>query len=168
MISEGTKDLAWNELLELDYHVRYYRALSDLHQKKHSFVQFVVFFLSLSIPLIGASWNFWTLPASLAVAACVAWDYMNAHASKAAVLDAISADCEKLLPKQLDLFNLVNYDLIEEPEARQTLNELSRLSIEATSRAGVARITVNEKLNIKCWNDSNTVLLREQQEVQNV
>lgn len=167
MISEGTKDLAWSELLELDYHVRYYRALADRHQKWHSCVQFVVFFVSLSIPLIGSAWDKWILPASLFLSACVAWDYMSAHARKAATLDAISRDCEKLLPKQLDLFNSINYDLIEESEACRRLEELAQLSTEVTSRAGIAGITENKKLIVKCWDDSNAILLREQQEPQN-
>ena len=151
----------------MDYHIRYYRSLADLHQKWHSCVQFVVFFLSLSIPLIGSAWDKWILPASLVLSVCVAWDYMSANARKAATLDGISRDCEKLLPRQSELFNSINYDLIGESEACQRLKELSQLSNEVTSRAGMAGITENQKLIVKCWDDSNAILLREQHEPQN-
>ena len=170
MIKEETKDYAWSELLELDKHVRYYGELASRNQRKHSLLQFTVFFLSMAVPALASVYNppLWVvLLGALATAGCVAWDYMNGHASKAAVLHSISVDCERLEVEQRELFHSINRDEIDEADARQRLTDLANRTIETVSRAGPARVTVDEALNAKCWEASNKVLLRVREEPQN-
>lgn len=89
MISEEVKDYAWSELLELDKHVRYYAELASRNHRKHSILQFAVFFLSMAVPAVASVYSppLWVvLIAALATAACVAWDYMSGHAKQGGAL----------------------------------------------------------------------------------
>ncbi len=170
MISEEVKDYAWSELLELDKHVRYYGELASRNQRKHSISQFAVFFLSMAVPAVASVYRppLWVvLIGALVTAACVAWDYMGGHASKAALLHGISVDCERLEVEQKELFHSINRDEIDESDAREKLAYLANRTIETVSRAGTARVIVDETLNTKCWEAANRVLLKAREEPQN-
>ena len=167
MISEEVKDYAWSELLELDKHVRYYGELASRNQRKHSILQFAVFFLSMALPAVASIYSpplGVVLIAALGTAACVAWDYMSGHASKAALLHGISVDCERLEVEQRELFHTINRDGIDESDAREKLAGLASRTIETVSRAGTARVIVDETLNAKCWEAANRVLMNTRQE----
>ena len=162
MIREEIKDYAWSELLELDKHVRYYGELASRNQRRHSRVQFAVFFLLLAVLAVASVYSppLWiVLIAALITAGLVAWDYMSGHASKATVLHGISVDCEKLEVEQRELFDSINHDGIDESDAREKLTDLANRTIETVSRLGPARVTVDEDLNAKCWDAANRVLL---------
>ena len=82
-------------------------------------------------------------------------------------MHGISVDCERLEVGQRELFHSINRDGIDESDAREKLAYLANRTIETVSRAGTARVIVDETLNAKCWEAANRVLLKAREEPQN-
>jgi len=165
-LGDDIRTYARSELFDVDRHVRYYGKLASIYQRRHSLVQLSVFILSLSAPTLLVIFpTVWAgAPLGLLLAALVGWDFIGGHANKAAVLHGISTDCDRIRSEQMELYQLIKNDRIAEAEAQQRLDALAQRTIEATGRAGYAQVAINEALLDKCSDDTNRVLLVEEEQ----
>ena len=164
-VGDDIKTYARSQLLDIDRHARYYRELASMYQSRHSLVQLSVFTLSLSIPTVLAAFpTVWAgAHLGLLLAALVGWDFIGGHANKAAVLHGISTVCDHIRSEQMALYQLIKNDRISEAESQRRLSALFQRTIEATGRAGYAQVSIDRALLDKCSDDSNRVLLAEEE-----
>ena len=93
------------------------------------------------------------------VALIAPWDFVPDYARKAAVLHSISIECSELKSEWQELWTEVNEDEMSTADALRENNRLSRRILRVTSRAGVADIREDQKLNEKCAESAYRVMV---------
>lgn len=149
MVSDQTRNDIWQELLDSDRLVRYYEALANHYQRKHS--------LTLLLLGMGAASSFAAildlfpdvvqLIASALVGIVAVWMFIADYAKKAAVAHDIGFQCRRLDVGWKELWAAV--ERIDEAEARRRLGDLSNQMNIATRRSSDAGIVDNRRLNKK-------------------
>lgn len=149
MVSDQTRNDIWQELLDSDRLVRYYEALANHYQRKHS--------LTLLLLGMGAASSFAAildlfldivqLIASALVGIVAVWMFIADYAKKAAVAHDIGFQCRRLDVDWKELWAAV--ERIDEAEARRRLGDLSNQINIATRRSSDAGIVDNRRLNKK-------------------
>ena len=149
MVSDQTRNDIWQELLDSDRLVRYYEALANHYQRKHS--------LTLLLLGMGAASSFAAildlfpdivqLIASALVGIVAVWMFIADYAKKAAVAHDIGFQCRRLDVGWKELWAAV--ERIDEAEARRRLGDLSNQINIATRRSSDAGIVDNRRLNEK-------------------
>lgn len=149
MVSDQTRNDIWQELLDSDRLVRYYEALANHYQRKHS--------LTLLLLGMGAASSFAAildlfpdvvqLIASALVGIVAVWMFIADYAKKAAVAHDIGFQCRRLDVGWKELWAAV--ERIDEAEARRRLGDLSNQINIATRRSSDAGIVDNRRLNKK-------------------
>lgn len=149
MVSEQTRSDIWQELLDSDRLVRYYEALANHYQRKHSCTLLLlgVGAASSFAAILDLFPNFVQLGASALVGIVAVWMFIADYAKKAAVAHDISFQCRRLDVQWKDLWAAV--ERIDEPEARQRLGDLANQMNSATQKSGDAGIVDNRRLNEK-------------------
>lgn len=158
MVTPRTRTDIWMCLFDLKRTVRYYEALATRYHRRHS--------LTLLFLAGGVGGSLTTaltdlIPADLVpvvpsivaalTAMLTAWVFIADYAAKAAVADMIHHQC---VEAEVDLSNL--WAAVEDPskadeaEARRQFNALQARLNAVTSRAGNAKLQVDQKLNERC------------------
>ena len=158
--TEVTRNAVWQEMLDTARLVRYYERMASRQHRQHLGVRLVL--LASATAGVAAITN--ALPQGIQVASgavvaiLVAWDFLADHANKSAVLDSIKCECSDVQDELAVLWGDVQADSIHDDDARRKLAELARRLTRATSRAGSARVSENERLNIRCAQDAYKAL----------
>ena len=161
MVPDQVRSIVWQAYLDVARLVRYYEALSDKYRRNH----FMVRFLLLAAAASGIAALLELLPAiaqlfaTALVALIVPWDFVSDYARKAAVLHAISIECSELESEWQELWTRVNEDEMSTVAVLHENNRLSRRILGVTSRAGVADIREDQKLNEKCAESAYRVMV---------
>ncbi len=152
MISDQTRNDIWQELLDVARLVRYYEALCNQYQRRHSFLRISLLFAATGEigALLAVLSTTIQLTIGVIIALLVAWDLVSNYAKKAAVLHTISIECSELENKWRELWADINNAQVGEAEAQRKNKELAQKLLDVTERAGVADIQENRKLNEKC------------------
>lgn len=164
MIQETTRNIIWQDMLDVNRLVRYYEAISNRYHRNYLTTRFVLLF--------GATGGFISLldlipenyrgavqaAASVIIAVTIVWDFLADHGKKAAVLEQISVECSKLQADWKELWNLIETYAIEDEEAQKINSQLNQQLSAVTGRAEAASVRVNRKLNEKCTDDAYQVV----------
>ena len=158
MVTPRTRTDIWMCLFDLKRTVRYYEALATRYRRRHSLT---LLFLaggvggSLTTALTDLVPTDWAPPvlqiAAFLTALVTAWVFIADYAAKAEVANMIHHQC---VEAEVDLSNLwaavEDPSRAEEAEVRRRFNVLQARLNAVTSRAGNAKLQVNQKLNEQC------------------
>ena len=158
MVTQQTRTDIWMCIFDLKRTIRYYEALATRLRRRHSLT---LLFLAGGVggslataltDLIPTDF----VPAVQSTAAALtavgtAWVFIADYAAKAAVANMINYQCIKV---EADLSNLwavvVDPSAADEAEVRRKFNALQTRLNAVTSRAGDAKLQIDQKLNEKC------------------
>ena len=148
-LSEPTKDLIWQGLVEASRLSRYYAALADRHMRRQKYIRGAL----LAAAIAGFSGLFESVPEAIAlvgnvaVVVLVTLDFMHDYGPKAATLNSTSIVCAKVEDEWHRLWVDAYGDQIAEGEAREANRRLENLVLEAAAAPSFLGVTLDEKLN---------------------
>ncbi len=160
MVSDQTRNMVWQEFLDVARLVRYYEALSNRYRLSY----YIVRFLLLASAVSGIAVLLELLPATLQsisnglIALLVVWDFLSDYARKAEVLRTISLHCSELESQWRDLW--IELDDVESSdiEIRRKNGQLSERISVVTDWAGLADVRDDQKLNSACEREAYQVM----------
>ena len=127
MMTEQTRNNVWQELLDAARLVRYYEALSNRYRSIHRIGRLLL----LAAVLGGMAAHLDTVPevvlfvSTLLIAILVVRELISDNASKAAVLQDVSIECDKLKSAWKELWCEANDDHSDDVAVRRKSSQLS-------------------------------------------
>jgi hypothetical protein len=157
-VAEQTRTAVWNNLCDLEFHVRYFTALADQFRFRHRLVRGGILG---SVPVEGVLLYFGTVEPLLFWAAGVVfvqlafltiWDAIADYAEDGALLRLTAYACEDLQREIEELFRRIERGDLDTSEA-----EAVNRSIEARWAVATQRVQVgtNERINDSASRDAN-------------
>ncbi len=158
MATEYTRNEVWQGLLDTARLVRYYHALTDQYHRKRTVLRFLILVAATGSigALLGILPPLMNLIANSLIAACVAWDFVQDYATKAAVLHTIRNDCTALEGEWRTLWNEQAY--LTDRDILQRTVQLSQKLNTITGRAGEIGVQEDVALNTQCATDAYQVM----------
>ena len=160
MVSETTRNEVWQELLDAARLLRYYETLSDRHRRKHRIIQVLLMAAATSgiATVLDLMPGFTQQIAGAAVAILVVWDFNGDYARKAAVLHAISIECNRLESRWHKLWLEIDRPDLDDADALHQCEILGQRLLDITSQAGPAGVEIDAELNRTCAEDAYKVM----------
>ena len=160
MVSDTTRNAVWQELLDAARLVRYYTNLADRYLKKRRTMQFLLIAAAASgiAGLLGPLPEFISRAAAAAVAILVVWDVFGDYARKAAVLHAISIECNRIESLWHALWLEIDRSDLEDADVLGQCKTLGQSLNDVTGRAGLVGVEVDAELNVSCAEETYKVM----------
>ena len=153
VIAERTRNDVWQGLWDAHRMVRYYQAVHKRNQRSNRTTMWalVVFGTSALATILEEVPDVFQPVAGLLLAAGSLWVLFADYAGKAAVALSIAHQCEELKIEWATLFARLDdsNNAMDEPQARRCLDDLKRRMKDATYRSGDAKLSDNDRINIK-------------------
>ena len=150
-VSDSTRKAVWDTLCDLEWQMRYYRAMADRRQRIHRWVRLA---LLVGVAVEGGilyggtlyTWLFYVgIAGGLALAGLTVWDALSNYAKDVAVCRLAAETCSLLMDDTDVLWRKIETYRIEEDEVEATLNYIRRWWDAATQRVD---LEVNHALNL--------------------
>ncbi len=160
MVSETTKELLWQGLVDATHLSRYYAYLTKRHMSRQRWTRGGL----LVSAILGFSGLFEAVPigvsvvGNVAVVIVVVIDFMHDYGPKAATLNATSIVCAKVEDQRHALWADVVEDRIEEDKAREINSQLERLISEAAVAPSYLSVELDDDLNQISYEESTEML----------
>ena len=164
MVSELTRNMVWQEILDVERLSRYYDRLSDKYRTKHWIVRFLILISAASgvVNLQNLLFEDWQDTGAVffdaSIAILVAWDFMANYGKKSETLNAISFECHQLWTDWNQLWTELHDDGVSETEIRDRDKRLAdRLSM-ITNWSGLVDIPQDVGLNEECEKEAYEIV----------
>ena len=150
-VSDITRKAVWDTLCDLEWQMRYYRAMADRRQRIHRWVRLALL-AGIAVEggiLYGGTiypWLFYVgIVGGLALAGLTIWDALSNYARDVAVCRLAAETCSLLMDDADDLWRKIETDRIREAEVEETLGYIRRWWGSATQRVD---LEVDHSLNL--------------------
>ena len=152
MVTESTRNLVWQELLNSARLVRYYETLSDRFILKKQVLDFLLLISAVASVVTTLSiLPLWSQALSGgAIAILVVYGFVSNYSKKAAVLHAISMECSYLYSQLELLWVGVQENTLSEQEALRHYRQIDERLTSVTGWAAHTDIKEDTKLNEQC------------------
>ena len=160
MVSETTKELLWQGLVDVTHLSRYYTYLSKKHMDRQRWTRGGL----LASAILGFSGLFEVIPVwvsvvgNVAVVIIVVIDFMHDYGPKAATLNATSIVCAKIEDRRHELWADAAEGRIGEDEAREINTRLHHLTLEAAVAPSYLSVGLDDDLNQATYEESTEML----------
>ena len=151
-VSDITRKAVWDTLCDLEWQMRYYRAMADRRQRIHRWVRLALL-VSIAVEggiLYGGTiypWLFYVgVVGGLVLAGLTVWDALSNYAKDVAECRLAAETCGLLLDDADVLWRKIETYRIEEAEVEATLGHIRRWWDNATQRVD---LEVNHSLNLE-------------------
>ena len=168
MVSDQTRNMVWQEFLDVARNVRYYEKLSNRYRKYHHRVRFLILasavsgianLLDLPLEFIqGPFRELIQLAVSGFIALLVVWDFVADYGKKAEVLHIVSLQCSDLESQWDRLWAELHDEESDDTEIRRKNRRLSERLSTVTGWAGLVNVQDDEELNSVCEKDAYRVM----------
>lgn len=150
-VSDVTRKAVWDTLCDLEWQMRYYRAMADRRQRIHRWLRLALL-VGIAVEggiLYGGTiypWLFYVgIVGGLALAGLTIWDALSNYARDVAVCRLAAETCSLLMDDADDLWRKIETYRIEESEAEEALGYIRRWWDHATQRVD---LEVDHSLNL--------------------
>ena len=151
IVSDITRKAVWDTLCDLEWQMRYYRAMADRRQRIHRWVRLALL-VGVAVEggiLYGGTlypWLFYVgIAGGLALAGLTVWDALCNYARDVAVCRLAAETCSLLMDDADALWRKIETDRIEEAEVEEILGYIRRWWDQATLRVD---LEVDHALNL--------------------
>ena len=150
-VSDITRKAVWDTLCDLEWQMRYYRAMADRRQRIHRWVRLA---LLVGVAVEGGilyggtlyTWLFYVgIAGGLVLAGLTVWDALSNYAKDVAVCRLAAETCSLLMDDTDVLWRRIETDRIEESEVEDALIQIRRWWDTATQRVD---LEVDHALNL--------------------
>ncbi len=157
-VAEQTRTVIWNNLCDLEFHVRYFTALADRCRFRHRLVRGGILG---SVPVEGAllyfatdeAWLFWLAGVVFVILAFLTiWDAIADYAENGALLRLTAYTCEDLQREIEELWRRIERGDLDTSEAEAINRSIEFRWAAATQRVQVAR---DERVSDLASRDAN-------------
>ena len=151
VVSDITRKAVWDTLCDLEWQMRYYRAMADRRQRIHRWVRLA---LLVSIAIVGGilyggtiyPWLFYVgIVGGIALAGLTVWDALSNYAKDVAECRLAAETCGLLMDDADVLWRRIETYRIDEAEVEATLGSIRRWWDNATQRVD---LEVDHSLNL--------------------
>lgn len=160
MVTEYTRRMVWEKLIESKWLSIYFGLLSDRGLRWHNGIRFMLFLF-----VVGSVGDFVKLLhenadiiSAVLASIVMAFDFIFDNGKKSATLHSISAECGNLHDEWEELWSSVNYQTTDDDGARRRYGELNLRLAAATNAAGHAGVTRSRRLIRRSANEANRVI----------
>ena len=150
-VSDIMRKAVWDTLCDLEWQMRYYRAMADRRQRVHRWVRLALL-VGVAVEggiLYGGTlypWLFYVgIAGGLALAGLTVWDALSNYAKDVAVCRLAAETCSLLMVDTDDLWRRIETYRIEEDEVEATLSYIRRWWDAATQQVD---LEVDDALNL--------------------
>ena len=161
-VSDVTRKAVWDTLCDLEWQMRYYRAMGDRRQRIHRWARLA---LLVSIAVEGGilyggtiySWLFYVgVVGGLGLAGLTIWDALSDYAKDVAECRLAAETCGLLMDDADVLWRRIETYRVDESEVEETLRQIRRWWDAATQRVS---LEVNNALNLASAEGANTEMV---------
>lgn len=164
MVSDTTRNLVWQDMLDAARLVRYYEKMSSRYSHYDRIIRSALFLSATGImatvldvlPQFVKAWGDGVLSGVIVVVLML--DFLADFRGKTELLSVVSTECSELVREWDRLWNDLASWEANDNDIRARNGELDRRITMATARTE-GRVPVNEKLNLKCANQTYRMMI---------
>ena len=162
-VSDITRKAVWDTLCDLEWQMRYYRAMGDRRQRAHFWLRLALL-AGIVVEgglLYGGTAYFWLfyvgVVGGLALAGLTVWDALSNYAKDAAECRIAAEMCRLLMDDADTLWRKIEtYQIIEEAEAEADLRYIRRWRDNATQRV---ELVIDRSFSLSSAEEANTEMV---------